>query len=512
MKLVASLVIAVLMLAAQTESGRTGQTTVKAVRHWTLAEVTRVAVEVSGEFQFRSDRLANPDRVYFDILNCRPNIAGRRSFTEVVESKLVTRVRVAETAPGITRVVLDLANGAEVNTSTLSNPNRLMVEVKMGAVPSPATVATETAATVPAIDRKPPLPAPTPEKPAIIPPVEKASAPSGVKPAVEKPSTPPVEKASIAPAPKSPASAVPPIEKPSMPPVEKASIAPAPKSPAAAVPPVEKPGSPVVEKSSAQDLAPVLDAVKAAKHTSSGTTSLVRALGLKMGRVVIDPGHGGHDQGTEGPKGLLEKELVLDVSMRLGKLLEDKLGLEVVYTRTDDTFIPLEGRTAIANDKRADLFLSIHANSSPLAQTTGVETYYLNFTDMRDSLDVAARENAGSEKSVFELQDVIQRITLHDKAAESKEFASNVQTALFQFAQRNNPQARNRGVRKAPFVVLIGAHMPSILAEIGFISNPKEEALLKKPEQRQKLAEALFRGVQKYAESLSHFQMARAQE
>ena len=161
---------------------------------------------------------------------------------------------------------------------------------------------------------------------------------------------------------------------------------------------------------------------KAAKPTSSGSTSLVRALGLKIGRIVIDPGHGGHDQGTEGAKGLLEKDLVLDVSLRLGGIIEEKLGAEVVYTRADDTFIPLEGRTALANEKKADLFLSVHANSSPVPRIAGVETYYLNFTDAKDAMDVASRENASSEKSVFELQDIIKRITLHDKAEESREF------------------------------------------------------------------------------------------
>jgi len=254
--------------------------------------------------------------------------------------------------------------------------------------------------------------------------------------------------------------------------------------------------------------APVLESAKSAHHTSTGQTSLVRALGLKINRVVIDPGHGGHDQGTSGSKGLLEKELVLDVSQRLGKLIEERMGAEVIYTRTDDTFVPLEGRTALANEKKADLFLSIHANSSAATHVTGIETYYLNFTDSKDALDVAARENASSQKSVFELRDLIQKITLHDKAEESHEFATRVQSALSSFSARYFPDEKNRGVRKAPFVVLIGANMPSVLAEIGFLSNPKEETLLKKPEYRQKLAEALFRGVSRYADSLSHFQMA----
>src|SRR5206468_7510185 len=137
-------------------------------------------------------------------------------------------------------------------------------------------------------------------------------------------------------------------------------------------------------------------------------------------RVVIDPGHGGHDQGTQGAKGLTEKELVLDVARRVGRLIEQQMGAEVIYTRSDDTFIPLEGRTALANEKKADLFLSIHANSSAVRTAGGVETYYLNFADSREALDLAARENASSQKSVFELRDIIQQITRHDKAEESK--------------------------------------------------------------------------------------------
>ena len=138
-----------------------------------------------------------------------------------------------------------------------------------------------------------------------------------------------------------------------------------------------------------------------------------------------------------------------------------------------------------------------------------METFYLNFTDSKDALDVAARENASSQKSIFELQDIIQKITMHEKLDESKEFAGRIQTALYTLSARNIPVQKNRGIKKAPFVVLIGANMPSVLAEIGFVSNAREEALLKKSDYRQKLAESLYRGISKYAEGLSHFQMAQ---
>jgi N-acetylmuramoyl-L-alanine amidase len=229
---------------------------------------------------------------------------------------------------------------------------------------------------------------------------------------------------------------------------------------------------------------------------------------LKVGRIVIDAGHGGHDDGTIGPHGVLEKDVVLDVALRLSKLIQDRMTAEVVLTRSDDTFIPLQERTNIANTRKADLFLSIHANSSPAREVAGTETFFLNFTSSPGALDVAARENAGSEKNVGDLKDLIQSITLNDKIEESHTLAETVQTAIQAQASRSNPTAHNRGVKRAPFVVLIGAGMPSILAEIGFLSNPKDESNLGKPEYRQKVAEALYKGLAQYALSLSHFEAA----
>ncbi len=246
-----------------------------------------------------------------------------------------------------------------------------------------------------------------------------------------------------------------------------------------------------------------------AKRNTNGDRSLTRVLGLKLGRVVLDPGHGGHDAGTHGPSGLFEKDVVLDVAQRLGALIEARLGSEVIYTRSDDTFIPLEERTQIANDRKADLFLSIHANSSPYRAVAGVETYYLNFTTSRAALDLAARENASSARSVFDLRELLQKIALKDKIDESREFAARVETSLYGVSSKSNPNAKNRGVKKAPFVVLIGASMPSVLAEIGFLTNAGDEALLRKPEHRQKIAEALYKGVASYADTLSHFQVAK---
>ena len=262
---------------------------------------------------------------------------------------------------------------------------------------------------------------------------------------------------------------------------------------------------------------PATPARAAALKTADGQTSLVRALGLKINRIVIDAGHGGHDSGTLGVDGIQEKDVVLDVALRLGALLHDKLGAEVIYTRSDDTFIPLETRTAIANKAQADLFLSIHANSSPDASARGVETYYLNFTQQADALEVAARENAVSGQSVSQLSDLVRKITLKDKIAESREFATDVEGSLFAGLARapenlrvstasrasGDGRIKDRGVKKAPFVVLIGANMPSILAEISFVTNPRDAAELREPDYKQRVAESLYKGVARYVGSLS---------
>ena len=238
--------------------------------------------------------------------------------------------------------------------------------------------------------------------------------------------------------------------------------------------------------------------------TRDGQSTLTRALGLKIERIVIDPGHGGHDTGTIGPTGLMEKDLCLDVALRLGKIIQQRLpGAEVVYTRSDDTFIPLEERTNIANQAKADLFISIHANSSRDHAARGIETYYLNLKGSAEAMEVAARENATAQEGVHDLQDLVKRIARTEKVDESKEFAEDIQDSLSKRIQKPGKLARNRGVRKAPFVVLIGADMPSILTEISFLSNSADEQLLKKPEQRQKVAEGLYQGIASYLQSMN---------
>ncbi|HEY1220686.1 MAG TPA: N-acetylmuramoyl-L-alanine amidase [Bryobacteraceae bacterium] len=493
MKRVAVLSVLCWTLGAQSRSAPAASVT--AVRHWSLGEVTRIAVEVSGDFHYRSDRLHNPERIYFDIVNAR-NGLGARYYAEDVSDPVVKRIRAAEASAGITRVVIDLAGDVRATTTQLANPGRLIIELRGVSAPVPAT---PTRLLVPEPDMRKPGQTKPPPTIRAGQPAPGAVAPEPLKLVVAPPPALPNPPASAKAAPLSP---------PNSPLLAKAAT---PAPPLPNPPLLAKAADTVPSPKDATRLAdaPVPEVGKAARRNADGETSLIRALGLKLNRVVIDPGHGGHDQGTAGVKGLLEKDLVLDVAMRAGSLIEERLKAEVIYTRSTDVFIPLESRTALANEKKADLFISIHANASSAPNVSGVETYYLNFTEAKDALAVAARENANSVESISELRDLIQKITLHDKAEESRDLAGSIQSSLFALYLRGFPAEHDRGVRRAPFVVLIGATMPSVLAEIGFLSNPKEEGLLRKPEYRQKVAEALVRGVEHYASGLSHFQVAQ---
>jgi len=468
--------------------------TVNAVRFWSLGLSTRIAVEISTEAKFRFEVLQNPDRLFVDIQESRSTL-GDKIHVVKVGDKLVRQVRVAPKEGRVTRIVLDLEGPVAHEISQLANPNRIIIEVRAPGSRGKETPITqsrtggeriEIAAAEPV---KPEAPKPeSPKKEAIRPEPARVETPRAETPV----QTDPV-RTETAP-----------------PPASASTVAAEPPRPGASNP---APGAPFRSKNyepPQRAASPDPDGTpRAARPTSEGSRSLTRALGLKIGRIVLDPGHGGNDHGTTGPTGLTEKELVLDITMRLGALIEQRMGSEVVYTRKTDVYVGLEERTAIANDSRADLFLSIHANSSPERNISGAEVYYLNFSTSRDSLDVAARENAGHGKSIFELRELIQKIALKDKLDESREFATRVQASLSATWVKMNAAAKNRGVKKAPFVVLIGASMPSVLAEIGFISNSRDESMLKKPDQRQRIAEALYKGIEQYTASLGQVRAAQ---
>jgi N-acetylmuramoyl-L-alanine amidase/type II secretory pathway predicted ATPase ExeA len=243
---------------------------------------------------------------------------------------------------------------------------------------------------------------------------------------------------------------------------------------------------------------------QAAAANQYNQRTLTRELGLKISRIVIDPGHGGRDTGTIGPHGLLEKDVCLDVALRLGQLIKKRLpNAQVIYTRDSDRYVSLEERTAIANQGKADLFISIHANSSDDHSVHGVETYYLDLATSSESRQTATRENELSQLPVHDLQNLIKEIANNDKIKESKEFALDVQNSLSQGLQRASQHETNRGVKRAPFIVLMGAEMPAVLSEIAFVSNANDESLLAKSDQRERMAEGLYGGIANYLESLN---------
>ena len=437
-----------------------GLSRVTRIRYWSKPDSSRVAVDVDSDITFRSERLSHPDRIVFDLHWTRlsPSLADK-IFSP--RTGLLKQIRVSENKPGNARLILRVQDPATYSAFLLPNPNRLIIEIH-----ADGSAAVRTGPNL--RDAKNNGDQAETSRAA----AEMASTnASAVKVITDEDNNVPARRTAS-----STASALPPS--------------------------VKRPAHVIIREDGEKVEA------REARPTATGDRSLIRALGLKIGRIVIDPGHGGHDTGTIGPHGLEEKDLVLDVGLRLGKLLQQRLGADVVYTRHDDTFIPLETRTAIANQAHADLFISVHANSSHNAEARGVETYYLNFTTSRDALEVAARENAVSDQSIYQLQQLVRTITLQEKIEESREFAADVQHALYSGLATQNPGLQNRGVKKAPFVVLIGAKMPSILAEISFVSNPADEHKLRSPAYRERIALALYRGVAQYIGGLSGIKVA----
>jgi N-acetylmuramoyl-L-alanine amidase len=498
------------------------------IRHWSTPDYTRVAIDLEQEVQYKAGRVPHPDRIFFDLYGTKlaSDLMGK-SFE--VDAGFLHKIRVAQYKTNMARVVLDVDDVAEYSAFLLPNPYRLIIDIH-GKLPPAQLASKKPSKTAPA-EKRESKPAIEETRPA-APPPQAADAGSDVTVTNVKPRndelTPkgagigtqtavtPKGKGKdrdkdkervVTETPAETASAVTPkvvVDDTGLDASEKAAGKPTSGPTFEAIAPKESSRN----KKKTVDLSTRASALPpatthTAAPTASGERSLIRALGLKIGKIVVDAGHGGHDTGTIGPNGLQEKDLVLDVALRLGKLLEEKLGAEVVYTRDDDTFIPLETRTAIANKEQADLFISIHANSSDDPSARGVETYYLNFTSRADALEVAARENAVSEKSIHELQDLVKKIALKEKIGESREFAIDVQRSLYSGLSAKNPSLRNRGVKKAPFVVLIGANMPSILAEISFVSNPDDARKLKTNEYRQRIADSLYKGVARYVNSLS---------
>src|SRR5580704_5122532 len=530
---------------------------VTGIRHWSTPDYTRVAIDLENEVNFSSQRIAHPDRIFFDLRNTKlaSTLVGK-SFD--VDDGFLKKIRVAQFQPGRTRVVLEVADLSGYNAFLLPNPYRLIIDIhgkdihgkdasaknshgKSSRESDEITLApdveadptasskseqtlvlsnqkreaklNQTAASMQTGVIKKIVEADDSDSDDATNPMSTDSAPATAPKLNPAHASSHSLKAGGSATPKRDDGASEASDDSTLAASEEGadlSLVPAPKSKRTTKSGLNGKtlgGKTLDGKGLDNNLQAALE-IHEAKPTAHGDRSLIRALGLKIGKIVIDPGHGGHDTGTIGPNGLEEKDLVLEVGKRLGKMLETRLGAEVVYTRKDDTFIPLETRTAIANQERADLFISIHANSSEDPTARGVETYYLNFTSSPEALEVAARENAVSEKSIYELRDLVKKIALKEKIEESREFAGDVQQSLHSGLAAKSPAIRDRGVKKAPFIVLIGANMPSILAEISFVSNPTDERRLETAEYRQRIAESLYRGIAKYVNGLSGVKVA----
>ena len=367
---------------------------VTGVRHWSSSMGSTVVIDMDDEVPYEVHRLMSPERIYFDLHGTAlaSELDGK---TMDVGDPSLSRVRVAQPAAGVTRIVLDTKDGSNFSVSMESNPYRLVVELRDNAK------------------------------------MNAASRPAGA----------PAKAASVA---------------------------------------------PLIAKSSAP----------------------VPARTGKF-RIVLDAGHGGWDLGTVGRQGLLEKDLVLDVTRRLGRLLQTRLGSEVLFTRSSDDYLPLEQRADVANQAQADLFVSVHANYSTSANARGVETYYTNQFSAPGSHETGAREEDRHDNRPAPVS--LSSGELRDKTEESRRLASSVQRALYATLATKSPDIRDRGIKDAAFAVLTGTTMPSILTEISFVSSPQDEHNLQSENYRQQIAEALYKGIARYQELSPRAKVAQLQ-
>ncbi len=405
-------------------------------------DYTTIGLYLDAPVKYVSATLHGPDRFYFDLEQTTLGPKLPRNKKEIVynvNDSLVSQIRVAQKSDTLVRIVVDLKKAAEF-TDVLSprEPYRLMISVhKPGSPISKLELQDEP---ITAADEK-------------ILAVQAKSAESKV--AVAAPAT-----GTELPADARAATVLPPKE----------------QAAATALPRTKAPGP------------------KAEAKLASLASAAHRRL-----RIVIDPGHGGSEDGAVGPHGLKEKDLVLDVAHRVGALLKSKLDADVLYTRNEDRDVGLEERTAMANQVHADMFISIHANSSPDHNARGIETYYMDRASSAHEAAVAARENAPSLKKVAGVK---QDSDSNQKIEHSRKLAILIQQALYSALSGTEHGLPNRGVKRAPFVVLLNAEMPSVLAEISFVSSPDDERELESSESRDLVADALCRGIEKYVASM----------
>jgi N-acetylmuramoyl-L-alanine amidase len=467
----------------------TGTASLTAVRRDVLPEALRITLELAREVTFYDERIDGPPRVFIDLQNTRA-IESLKDAVIPYADDVVKQVRIGRQADARTRVVLDLRGAGRYSVYTLYDPYRIVIDFERQSPASDAIVARNSGRgaapqraggpSTKLVDASAPLRA------RATPASQAKSAPS---------SNAPVAPTTV--------SAIAPTTEREIAPATDAALAPtgdtgiAPTTEVAVAPTTAPPIVPLDTASTG----PPPPAPLPPSANRNGSFSLSRQLGLGIAKIVIDAGHGGHDPGAQA-RGITEAELTLDIALRLEKLLSKEAAFEVVMTRRTDTFVSLEERTAIANRVGADLFLSIHSNASSATTARGIETYFLNFAPNPEAEAVAARENAGGSRNMRSLPEIVRAIALNNKIDESRDFASIVQNAMYTHMRKSNKELRNLGVKQAPFLVLIGATMPSVLAEVSFITNRQDALLLKTDKYRQQIAEALYTGVLKYQQSL----------
>ena len=415
-----------------------------AISRETLSDAVRVTMTLDREVTFHSEHLSNPSRWFFDLRGTQaaPEIrSSTLAFTE--DDDVVRSVRLGRHPNQVTRVVLDAENTESCHAFTLYEPFRLVVDCRREFL-VPDTVAAAGPAD------------PVFDEPTLV----DLQQPLGVS-----------------------------ID-PVIPPAFAAVAATSP------VPLLEE------EALSVKALDPIPPPASAPSSNTDGVFSVARQLGLGISRVVIDAGHGGRDPGAAGPGGT-EADLVLDLALRLEKRLHaTQPELEVVLTRRADEYLPLEARTTLANRVGADLFLSIHANASEDTSTRGIETYYLDLAIDPRAEALAARENVGGLATMNHLEGLLQAIASNSKLDESREFAQAVQRTMLRTLRSVDPEIPDLGVKQAPFVVLIGARMPSILAEVSFLTNSQDATMLSTEAYRRLIVDALHSAIQQYQLSL----------
>jgi len=521
----------------------TGPTaTIRGIKRTVLPDIVRIVIELDTEVIFHEERIASPDRVFLDLTPARASPALRNQTLRFQgDADVVRQIRLGSHENHTTRVVLDAGGVATYSVYAIYNPYRLVVDVVRGDAPDPVrpllaakllaptwtrrlpSVAPHGAATIrEALTISTPRPAAVPLVVAVPPPVPKPIVVDESRTATARPTSTPFKSSNLeSPVISPPLLAVRPLApawsrrlSPTMPrstaAIEAAVASLPPPPPASPL----GPGTIAPEKlpsttTSSTTTAPFGVASPPAKN-SNGGFSIARQLGLGVSRIVIDPGHGGHDPGAMG-KDVTEAELVLDLALRLEKLLEKLPGVEVVLTRRTDDFVPLQERTGIANREGADLFLSIHANASESSQARGVETYFLNFANNLSAAGVAARENAASGQAMAALPDLVKMIALNNKLDESRDLATIVQRSMIERLRGANKNVKDLGVKQAPFVVLIGAAMPSVLAEVSFVTNAQDAKQLRSSAYRQRIAEALLEGLRRYQSSLKNISTVATQ-